>query len=298
MFNRARLARLGNDGQRRRRRQKRFTKVEKEAIRQIFLFQNISDYTKTLKREDFDCSGLGLIPKKLLPKSFSEDTESTEDSESGLKNADDGRFVDVELGTVHTESGKDNIHCTDEVGNDNQSEGSACAGVVPVIYKSDSTISLSDARVSVPLPGMRINLVAGQSTKHDSSCDKNDAVPTDTKSTAQDSPSIVETSQQRKVPNSCAICLCDFDVGSRVTWSSNESCPHVFHEDCILSWLLALGRKTSQRNNDSEDSSEETEKDVVDFPMPCPCCRQEFVLHPGDVVDGSTGTDDVEELDV
>eukprot|EP00934_Nitzschia_sp_Nitz4_P006996 Nitzschia sp. Nitz4//scaffold278_size24532//5324//6238//NITZ4_008373-RA/size24532-augustus-gene-0.11-mRNA-1//1//CDS//3329545369//6986//frame0 len=55
------------------------------------------------------------------------------------------------------------------------------------------------------------------------------------------------------VPNCCAICLGEYDVGDKVVWSSNSECNHAFHEDCILDWLIKMQPLT-----------------------PCPCCRQEF----------------------
>jgi len=50
---------------------------------------------------------------------------------------------------------------------------------------------------------------------------------------------------------SCSICLLDFNDGDVVCWSKNPDCPHAFHRDCILSWLM--------RNN------------------LCPCCRNDYV---------------------
>ena len=58
---------------------------------------------------------------------------------------------------------------------------------------------------------------------------------------------------QGVVPNCCAICLGDYDVGDEVVWSSNQECPHAFHKDCVLDWLIKMQPET-----------------------PCPCCRQEF----------------------
>lgn len=58
---------------------------------------------------------------------------------------------------------------------------------------------------------------------------------------------------QALVPNCCAICLGDYDVGDQVVWSSNQECPHAFHQECILDWLIKMQPAT-----------------------PCPCCRQEF----------------------
>jgi len=55
------------------------------------------------------------------------------------------------------------------------------------------------------------------------------------------------------VPNCCAICLCGYEVGEVVTWSSNPNCVHAFHRECVTDWLIKMQPET-----------------------PCPCCRQEF----------------------
>ncbi len=44
----------------------------------------------------------------------------------------------------------------------------------------------------------------------------------------------IENDCERK---SCLICLDTFVIGDDVTWSLNPRCTHVFHHDCILSWL-------------------------------------------------------------
>lgn len=58
---------------------------------------------------------------------------------------------------------------------------------------------------------------------------------------------------QRAIPNQCAICLCDYTKGDTIILSST-SCPHAFHQECIVEWLVKMQEGT-----------------------PCPCCRQTFV---------------------
>ena len=62
----------------------------------------------------------------------------------------------------------------------------------------------------------------------------------------------LEDGKTTTVPNCCAICLGDYQVGETVVWSSNE-CPHAFHRECIIDWLTKMQEGT-----------------------PCPCCRQDF----------------------
>ena len=73
-----------------------------------------------------------------------------------------------------------------------------------------------------------------------------------------------ETPRSRVVPGLCTICLCVYEPGSDIVWSSNSSCEHVFHEKCIEAWLM------KQREG----------------PL-CPCCRRDFIVDPfDDVEDG------------
>jgi len=65
---------------------------------------------------------------------------------------------------------------------------------------------------------------------------------------------------QRLVSGMCTICLCSYEVGSDVVWSSNSACEHVFHEECIEKWLM------KQREG----------------PL-CPCCRRDFCVDPYDL---------------
>ena len=88
----------------------------------------------------------------------------------------------------------------------------------------------------------------------------------------------------RKVPNNCAICLSSFEPEDRVTWSSNKDCTHVFHDACIVDWLNSSGRRhlRRRRRQGQQDGvlnyANDPLRKITRFPMPCPCCRQEFAL--------------------
>lgn len=88
----------------------------------------------------------------------------------------------------------------------------------------------------------------------------------------------------RKEPNGCAVCLCPFEPLDKITWSSNPSCQHVFHDTCIKDWLMASGRKhlKRQRREQRRTGNLSYESDpvgkITGFPKLCPCCRQHFIV--------------------
>ncbi|KAL7544707.1 hypothetical protein ACHAWF_008073 [Thalassiosira exigua] len=81
--------------------------------------------------------------------------------------------------------------------------------------------------------------------------------------------------EKRELPIFCAICLSEYEIDDEICWSSNSSCSHCFHKDCMLQWLVALGRRKSsmQRFPDTP-----CEKRLLNFELECPCCRQSFIL--------------------
>ena len=61
-----------------------------------------------------------------------------------------------------------------------------------------------------------------------------------------------KSQQQRTVPIFCAICLEQYLPSDTISWSSNNQCTHVFHKECIVQWLVSLGRikwKNSSSNH-------------------------------------------------
>ncbi len=70
---------------------------------------------------------------------------------------------------------------------------------------------------------------------------------------------IISDGDSESVSNACAICLESYEPGESVVWSANHECPHAYHDNCITEYCL-----------------QESQKGVVD--LPCPCCRQSFVV--------------------
>lgn len=60
-----------------------------------------------------------------------------------------------------------------------------------------------------------------------------------------------ETQSSLYSPQTCPVCCEDYQKGDEIAWSKNEKCPHAYHVDCILEWLM--------KHDD------------------CPMCREQYV---------------------
>ena len=80
--------------------------------------------------------------------------------------------------------------------------------------------------------------------------------------------------ETRVAPIFCAVCLAKYELSERVCWASNSECSHVFHEQCILQWIVSLGRRKTMGQQFDKNSSEE---ELMKYQPECPCCRQHFI---------------------
>jgi hypothetical protein len=79
-------------------------------------------------------------------------------------------------------------------------------------------------------------------------------------------------------------------VGERISWSSQDNCDHVFHEDCILRWFITLSWRADTKRC-------KRQCDVECKLHCCPMCRQDFIASPNATLSyseddsGDTGED-------
>ena len=81
----------------------------------------------------------------------------------------------------------------------------------------------------------------------------------------------IDSDNLRMISPECSVCLNEFMVGERVSWSSRDNCDHVFHEDCILRWFITLSFRADAKRRKRKD---------VECKLHCPMCRQDFIASP------------------
>jgi len=52
------------------------------------------------------------------------------------------------------------------------------------------------------------------------------------------SPALDADSDDTNLEITCSVCLDVFEVGDELAWSQKLTCQHVFHKDCLISWLM------------------------------------------------------------
>lgn len=178
--------------------------------------------------------------------------EDNSDRELTADNIDNNG--DVQLGRIdanNTDSNGDKIKQKDEtetLTNNEDPETEGGAAPVNSIAQLSGSASFEGITPSYLYLNVSRNRARANSTGYSSTIKTS-------MTTSSSEPSLpLTTNNQRAIPNQCAICLCDYTKGDTVILSSNESCPHAFHQECIVEWLVKMQEGT-----------------------PCPCCRQTFI---------------------
>jgi len=66
------------------------------------------------------------------------------------------------------------------------------------------------------------------------------------------------------VRGNCVICFDNILAGDTVVWSETNSCPHIYHKDCMVAFLAHRTQNKTIRSIKLDDN-------------PCPTCRQSFI---------------------
>lgn len=130
---------------------------------------------------------------------------------------------------------------------------------------NNSKISdMTNVMLKVPPPGV--------SLKDYERAQKTNLVPDNEISTMSERVVSRKGEETRYQDNECSICLGNFSEGETVSWSALD-CEHIFHQDCLLNWLMTLGQKSiGDRNGNTI-----MQVHLCRYSMKCPNCRQDFI---------------------
>jgi len=206
---------------------------------------------QTLGDEHFCCTGSQNNSNNATrTSSESEEFEqesvtSDSDSDSDKTSKDMERNGEIE----EEERSKNSVECRGDMAQDNDSTAAA-----------DAAVAFEYTHLSLPLPG--------------SGCASNTNDKPDKSLPNQQQMEVVKKVENRSAAINCAICLSEYEKCDRVCWSSNTECSHVFHEDCILQWLISSGEKKSTNQYFFTNPTDEKLLEKV----LCPCCLQDFIF--------------------
>jgi len=153
-----------------------------------------------------------------------------------------------------------------------------CEDVVKLALESNENEKDTATPVDTPPTKKRFRFFSRVKEKEDSAVQevelKEEPETADTPITKVEFTEEEKETRRRSCLANCAVCLGEYEVGDRITWSSNPSCNHCFHEDCLVSWFVTLGKTKSRHQRFVR---EPTEAQLLNYDLECPCCRQEFV---------------------
>ncbi|KAL3768154.1 hypothetical protein ACHAWO_006524 [Cyclotella atomus] len=75
------------------------------------------------------------------------------------------------------------------------------------------------------------------------------------------------------LPDMCTICLTEFNTEDIACSSSNSECRHLFHQHCIINWLVSVGKSNTKSPMVLRECCDE---ELLAYALRCPCCRNDF----------------------
>eukprot|EP00984_Skeletonema_dohrnii_P014521 scaffold6114_cov79-Skeletonema_dohrnii-CCMP3373.AAC.1 len=224
-------------------------------LRKNALLRYMSRFTLTLGDEHLlCCTGSQNNNNNATSTSSSKSEEFEQESvtsDSDKTSKDMERNGEIE----EEERSKNSVECRGDMNmaQDNDSNSTAAAD-------DDAAVAFEYTHLSLPLPG--------------SGCESNTDDKLDKSLPNQQQIEVVKKVENRSVPINCAICLSEYEKCDRVCWSSNTECSHVFHEDCILQWLISSGEKKAVHQY---FFTQPTDEKLLGKVL-CPCCLQDFIF--------------------
>ena len=207
---------------------------------------------QSLFQKRFSLDGIANIMSKLdkkkgdagvdLATSGKENNEDNLDATLSDRSHDSNYHNDVEAGLGN---------CN---GNETENEQTEIANTASKIQDKDGKTSIR--LLQLPLPGSKAP-------------------------SAADYPAAIETDDLRVIFPECSVCLNNFKVGERISWSPEDDCDHVFHQDCIMQWFLTLSRR--------DDAKRRKRSYGVECKLHCPMCRQDFIASDTTFSDSEDG---------
>jgi len=251
---------------------------EIDNLRKNALLRYMSRYTLTLIEEHLICCSESQTDTTLSTSTSDEVDYEGVTSDESCKDVETERNGDIE-------EGNNDVELVQDRGDMEQGSESTAADDAAVEY----------THISIPLPGRDVagiyvstalekqHIQKGKrwrssslfQTRNDEGRDTSQVEPiaTNGRSLQNEQRKVDKMVEKRSVPIFCAICLSEYEECDRVCWSSNIECSHVFHEDCILQWLISSGKKRSMSQYFTRNPTDE-ELLKNEF---CPCCRQDFI---------------------
>lgn len=228
---------------------RRFTKEDADNETKKFILEQLTPFTKVIDENDFIKDGcdveMGWKDHSLVKN------QSSENLATGIEN--------TKAPVTNPTSIEDIADQEYVLENEAEEHISISAGNEPEEEETNSIKSHNDGKekdgiIVLPLPGVPLEDKANWSN-----C-KNSAL---------------KDVERQCILSECSICLTAFSVGDKVSWSSLH-CDHAFHQECIVEWLMTLGKKN---NSIAESTSTNTimQRHLCNYNMVCPICRKDFI---------------------